>query len=113
MSGKLAAGCPVRQEARCLDCACLLKKSVLLFFIFLKLLVWGKTKPPEGNPYGGGAQNCQHTVVLIQYIGDTPPEVDIFMLRCFETPQTERLSAFVTVAEARGNVKGFLEKRKR
>ena len=51
--------------------------------------------------------NCQHTVVLIQYIGDTPPEVDIFMLRCFETPQTERLSAFVTVAEARGNVKGF------
>ena len=51
--------------------------------------------------------NCQHTVAVIRYITSTPPEVDIFMLRCFETPQTERLSAFVTVAEARGNVNGF------
>ncbi len=26
---------------------------------------------------------------------------------CFEAPQTERLSAFVTVMEVRENVKGF------
>ena len=44
----------------------------------------------------------------IQYINHTPPWKWIFLLSgCFETPQTERLSAFVTVAEARGNVKGF------
>ena len=70
---RFAAGCPMRNEARCLDCACLLKKSVLLFFIFLKLLVWGKTKPPEGNPYGGELKNCVSAVVVIQYITDTPP----------------------------------------
>ena len=34
-------------------------------------------------------------------------KVDLLLLDVFETPQTERLSAFVTVAEARGNVKEF------
>ncbi len=54
-------------------------------------------------------KNCLETDAGIQYINRTPPYEWIFFLRgVFETPQTERLSAFVTVAEARGNVKGFL-----
>ena len=53
-------------------------------------------------------KNCLETDAGIQYINRTPPYEWIFFLRgVFETPQTERLSAFVTVAEARGNVKGF------
>ena len=53
-------------------------------------------------------KNCLETDAGIQYINRTPPYEWIFFLRgVFETPQTERLSAFVTVAEAQGNVKEF------
>ncbi len=45
-------------------------------------------------------KNCLETDAGIQYINRTPPYEWIFFLRgVFETPQTERLSAFVTVAE--------------
>ena len=52
-------------------------------------------------------KNCRNTVILIQYIGDTPPGGGCLFRGVFQTPQTERLSAFVTVAEVCGNVKGF------
>ena len=53
-------------------------------------------------------KNCLYTDVGIQHINHTPLHEWIFLYKgVFQTPQTERLSAFVTVAEARGNVKGF------
>ena len=38
-------------------------------------------------------KNCRNTVILIQYIGDTPPGGGCLFRGVFETPQTERLSA--------------------
>ena len=58
-------------------------------------------------------KNCNNTVVHIQYIQDTPPKSGFSYIWCFRTPQTERLSAFVTVLEVCGNVKGFFTGRPR
>ena len=53
-------------------------------------------------------KNCLYTDVGIQHINHTPlHEWKLLLSGVFQTPQTERLSAFVTVAEARGNVKEF------
>ena len=52
-------------------------------------------------------KNCRNTVILIQYIGDTPPGGGCLFRGVFETPQTERLSARESVTKMRGNVKGF------
>ena len=53
-------------------------------------------------------KNCLYTDVGIQHINHTPlHEWKLLLSGVFQTPQTERLSAFVTVAEVCGNVKGF------
>ena len=66
-----------------------------------------KQKTARGKSLWRGAQKLYKCSRRYSVYYRHSPLRRILLVRCFETPQTERLSAFVTVAEARGNVKEF------
>jgi len=83
-------------------------------FHFLKAPCLGENKTARGKSLWRWSSKTVTTQSSIFNIFRTLHlKVDLLLLDVFETPQTERLSAFVTVLEVCGNVKGFFTGRPR